>query len=217
MKEIETSPTTDNVMKAMMAVQKDIQPVMKNTENKFYKSNYADLTAVHEMIQPLLAENGLGIFTTPTTTLIEGNQFLNINTIIYHSSNEWLSFNTLMPLPKVDPQGFGIALTYGRRYIITSLFNITTEDNDGNLPQQTAKKAPTKQAPAKPIQKDPTEIRQEVIELGQAVYGDAWDDNKIKLVSWASGEKQTDVNKADYNTLSKMRTGLLKRQKDQTE
>jgi hypothetical protein len=212
MKEIDTSPETTNVMKAMMAVQKDIQPVIKSTTNSFYKSKYADLAAVHEMIQPLLAEQELGIFTTPTTVMIDGSQFLHMNTMIYHSSNEWLSFNTLMPLPKVDPQGFGIALTYGRRYIITSLFNITTEDNDGNLPQQSAKKVNPK-----PVQKDPTEIRKEVVSLGQDVYKDDWDKTKADLVKWASNEKETDINKADYNTLNKIKTGLNKKQQKQTE
>jgi hypothetical protein len=211
---LRTSESTVEIKKALLKVSKGITPVEKNTNNPFYKSKYANLESVWNMLNPLLVENDLGSLNLPT---IDSSNYLEITTHLFHGkSGEWLEFDTRMPLSKSDPQGFGMAITYARRYILMSFFGIPTEEDDdgnsasGKLPQKPQQKV--KPAP----QKDPTEIRKEVIELGQVVYGDTWDDNKVKLVSWASGEKQTDVNKADYNTLNKMRTGLLKRQKEQT-
>jgi hypothetical protein len=53
-------------------------------------------------------------------------------------------------LPKNDPQGLGIAMTYIRRYSISAMLGIVTEeDTDGNLPKDSGKGGPRqKRAPA---------------------------------------------------------------------
>ena len=37
----------------------------------------------------------------------------------------------MVPLPKADPQGMGSALTYARRYALTAMLGMVTEDDDG--------------------------------------------------------------------------------------
>ena len=56
-----------------------------------------------------------------------------VETIILHSSGEWLSCGKLsVPVSKGDAQGFGSALTYARRYSLSAAFGVAPEDDDGN-------------------------------------------------------------------------------------
>jgi hypothetical protein len=58
---------------------------------------------------------------------------LGLETKLVHAeSGEWQSSLLVMPLPKNDPQGYGSALTYARRYALSSMVGLVTEDDDAN-------------------------------------------------------------------------------------
>jgi hypothetical protein len=75
-----------------------------------------------------------------------------VETRLIHTSGEWLASVVPVPVAKGDAHGLGSALSYGRRYGISALLALSTdEDDDGNA----AAKAPpaksqTKPAPAAP-------------------------------------------------------------------
>ncbi len=49
-----------------------------------------------------------------------------------HTSGEWISQKLLMSCSKKEPQAFGSAITYARRYALQSILGIPCEDDDGN-------------------------------------------------------------------------------------
>ena len=53
--------------------------------------------------------------------------------MILHSSGEYINCGILaLPVSKVDAQGYGSALTYARRYSLSSAVGVAPEDDDGN-------------------------------------------------------------------------------------
>jgi hypothetical protein len=121
-------------MKRILEVKKKIGTLSKNSKNPFYKSQYLDLHSLLEAVEPLLQEQGL-ILLQP---IIDNK----VCTIIIDSVNGKELVNSSIELsPETNPQKLGIAITYFRRYKLTSLLAISEKDNDGN---QLADK-PTKQ------------------------------------------------------------------------
>jgi hypothetical protein len=56
-----------------------------------------------------------------------------VETVFVHESGETFSAGKLhVPAAKQDPQGYGSALTYARRYSLMAACGIAPEDDDGN-------------------------------------------------------------------------------------
>jgi hypothetical protein len=56
-----------------------------------------------------------------------------VETVFVHESGEMLECGKLhVPAAKQDPQGYGSALTYARRYSLMAACGIAPEDDDGN-------------------------------------------------------------------------------------
>ena len=51
--------------------------------------------------------------------------------LTHTESGQWQSSIAVVPLPKADPQGMGSAITYARRYALTAMLGLVTEDDDG--------------------------------------------------------------------------------------
>ena len=106
-----------------------IEGAVKGKTNPAFRSKYADLAAVVDAIKPALAEHGL--WFRQVTHPADGG--VCIETIIHHSSGEWLACGPLfVPASKQDAQGFGSALTYCRRYSLMAAFGVPAEDDDAN-------------------------------------------------------------------------------------
>ena len=56
----------------------------------------------------------------------------NPSTTLMHSSGQWLRSKIKLPLSKVDAQGVGAAVTYGRRYGLSAMVGIAQYDDDAN-------------------------------------------------------------------------------------
>ena len=61
--------------------------------------------------------------------------YLGLVTKLTHAeSGQWQSSLAVVPLPKADPQGVGISMTYMRRYALSAMLGIVTEeDTDGDI------------------------------------------------------------------------------------
>jgi hypothetical protein len=68
----------------------------------------------------------------PVTVEGEGSNLGLITKLVHAESGEWQASLLMMPLPKNDPQGYGSALTYARRYGLSSMIGLVTEDDDAN-------------------------------------------------------------------------------------
>lgn len=114
--------------KKLIKAKKEMGAVKKTTSNPFFKSKYADLPSILEVVEPPLLENGL-IILQP---IKDGKVF----TIITDGSTSIESSIELGMFNK--PQDMGSAITYYRRYTLQSLLGISAEDDDGNIAQKAA-------------------------------------------------------------------------------
>lgn len=121
-----------NLAKAMLKVQKQLQPALKDRYNGFTQSKYATLNSVMEACSEALIDAGIWVTQYPVP--VDGNgSLLGLVTKLIHASGEWQESLLVMPLPKADPQGYGSALTYARRYGLSSMVGLVTEDDDANM------------------------------------------------------------------------------------
>lgn len=161
---ITTSESTKEINTALAKAQKTIGFAIKDTNNPFYKSKYADLASVWRAIQEPLAQNGLSVSQSPGVELIGSQVFVTVTTRVQHSSGEWISGTCCLPSTKNDPQAYGAAITYARRYSLAAFLGVIQEDDDAEgamnrtqtAPdkQETPAKKPARTAPEKPGPKD---------------------------------------------------------------
>ena len=123
------SESIANLAKALSIVQGKLTYAVKDSANPFFKSKYADLESVWDACRSLLAENGLCVMQFPGEFL-EG--CMSLNTILAHSSGEYIKQTMEVPVTKLDPQGAGSALTYMRRYALAAVVGVVQADDDGN-------------------------------------------------------------------------------------
>lgn len=153
----ETSPTLSELAKALAEVQKLIGRASKSSENPHFRSRYADLAEVWDTWQQVGPQHGLAV--VQSTDVDEGGVYLL--TRLLHVSGEWIQSRYPLRPVKEDPQGYGSALTYARRYCLAAMVGIAPEDDDaeaasGRLtpPQQAEAPAPSPPA-AKPSHAQP--------------------------------------------------------------
>jgi len=145
----------------MARAQAAIEGATKDSLNPHFKSKYADLASVVSAIKQPLADNGLWY----TQVLHDAENAAKVETIIVHSSGEWLSNGVLsVPVVKNDAQGYGSALTYARRYSLSAAFGVAPEDDDGNA---AAKASPDPVARIHAAGVKPTAGLMEQLEKGQ--------------------------------------------------
>ena len=133
--------------KALIAVQKHVTPAAKDANNPFTKSNYATLNSVMRTCREALLENGIWLCQHPAPVEVPGCIGL-VTKLTHAESGQWQSSLTVVPLPKADPQGMGSAITYARRYALTSMLGMVTEDDDGEAAKIDQKSAPRPRRPA---------------------------------------------------------------------
>ncbi|UOF80237.1 erf superfamily [Caudoviricetes sp.] len=124
--------------KALVKAQSSMNHAAKDSKNPHFKSAYSSLASVIDAVRPHLAENGLAFVQKLGTS--EGG--IIVETVLIHESGQELSCGQLfVPATKQDAQGYGSAISYGKRYSLQAALGIASEDDDGN--------AATKSAPVK--------------------------------------------------------------------
>lgn len=94
-----------------------------------YKFEYATFDAILNLVRPALSKHELAFVQGIDT--IDGKPF--VVTRLTHSSGEWLEAATLIVAAGTGPQAFGSAISYAKRYALTSMLGIASEeDDDGN-------------------------------------------------------------------------------------
>ena len=113
---------------ALVAAHAEIKGVVKSATNPFFKSKYATLDAVVDAVKPpLLAQ---GIVVVQGVQDAEGG--VGIETMLLHKSGQWISSTLRLPASKEDAQGYGSAISYGRRYGLMAICGVPAEDDDAN-------------------------------------------------------------------------------------
>ena len=118
-----------NIAAALVKAQRAFGPALKDKTNPAFRSKYADLGACIDAVIDALNANGITLMqrTHPD------DKGVTVETVLLHESGESWSSGTLhVPAQKQDPQGYGSALTYARRYSLMTACGIAPEDDDGN-------------------------------------------------------------------------------------
>lgn len=145
---MQRSESIAKLAEALSAAQGAIENAAKDADNPFFKSKYADLASIRDAVRTAFAANGLScpqFVTTKLTDLTEqredkdGKPFVayltlvSVETMLLHSSGEFMSSVLDLPIWDADPQKVGSASTYGRRYGLQSVAGVAAElDDDGN-------------------------------------------------------------------------------------
>jgi len=195
----EQSEQINELVKALVEVQRTMAPVIKGKSNPFFKSKYADLANIWDALREPLADNGLAVmqtadvaepgFTQTEETKGERNSTqqmvvrtktgaVTIVTTLAHTSGQWIRGSLCLPLAKADPQGVGSAITYGRRYTLAAMLGVAPEDDDGEAAvgrgkapakHETPPPAPTPPEPPKQVAKATTGGREMVSTSGEYI------------------------------------------------
>jgi ERF superfamily len=114
----------------------------KDSSNPFFHSKYADLASIRDACMEDLNKNGIGVMQFPRQSEVDGNVFVEVETLLMHESGEWFGDSLVLPVtPKydkdtkaeyVDAQAIGSAITYARRYALASMCGVAPEEDDGN-------------------------------------------------------------------------------------
>jgi len=114
---------------ALVKAQKAFGPALKTHTNPAFRSKYADLSACVEAVMDALNDNGIAMIQQTR----QDDTGVTVETMFLHESGEFITSGPLhVPAAKQDPQGYGSALTYARRYSLMAACGIAPEDDDGN-------------------------------------------------------------------------------------
>jgi len=124
---MKTSETIKNIAVAMAKVTAEIQNPLKNQNGYGYK--YATLDSILEKVRPILAKNGLSILQSQEIN----ESSVVVTTLLMHISGEYIETRAEAPFTTLkgmnDYQSLGAGITYLRRYAISSLLNIASEED----------------------------------------------------------------------------------------
>ena len=131
---------TKNIYQKLHEAKLEIGKVAKNAKNPHFKNTYADLNALIEAVEPILLDKGL-VLLQP---IKEGKVFTIITSI-----TDSVSIESYIDLPNnLNPQQLGSAVTYFRRYTLSSLMTLQAIDDDGQHASQPVKVQKTECDPA---------------------------------------------------------------------
>ena len=125
---MQASETTGEIAKALVATQMEITNVTKDAKNPHFKSTYATLAAVLDVVRPALAAHGVAV----VQGLVTDHDRTGVVTRLLHGSGEWLESAVFAPMQKMDAQNVGACATYLRRYALAAMVGVAQEDDDGN-------------------------------------------------------------------------------------
>ena len=133
-----------NIATALVKAKQAFGPALKSKDNPFFKSKYADLSACLNAVDDACLAAGIVVYQET----FEDSTGVTVETVFLHESGESLRCGKLhVPAAKQDPQGYGSALSYARRYSLMTACGIAAEDDDGNAsskPKQDFRSSPTK-------------------------------------------------------------------------
>ena len=122
------SESIAELAKALAKAQGEMEAAKKDSANPFFNSHYADLASVRDAIREPFAKNGLAVAQIPASVATDGT--VRLSTMLMHASGEWIAGDLTMKAIKNDPQAIGSCLTYARRYALSAITGVATEDDD---------------------------------------------------------------------------------------
>jgi hypothetical protein len=120
--EQETSPKTE-IYGALSAMQKELKPFSRTVtvDTGKYKYSYTPLDEIMKELYPMLGKNGLSVRHEITEK--------GVDCVLSHKSGEELRSGAIEVPSTGSMQMIGGAITYARRYTLTMLLGIASEED----------------------------------------------------------------------------------------
>lgn len=175
------------ISKAMAKFQSEVKQPFKDANNPFFKSKYVPLESVVESITSIAPKHGISFVQWASN---DDTGRVGVSTMIMHTSGEYIEFDPVfMNADKNTAQGAGALISYLKRYSLSAVFGITSDqDDDGNQASGNTSK-PKQQPKAKPEQ-----IANVKEKINQALEVGGEDATENKLKAW--------LKISDYDTLT---------------
>jgi hypothetical protein len=133
------SEKMDKIAPALAKAQAEMGGAVKDSENPFFKSNYADLKSVWKACKDALHNNDLSVVQSP----INADGRVGVTTLLLHSSGQYVQGTfTLGVKKKDDPQADGSSITYARRYALAAFVGVCPADDDAEAASLQGRKEP---------------------------------------------------------------------------
>ena len=201
---------SDNISQltcALAKAQSEFEAVAKVHHNPFLKNHYATLDDIIAAVRGPLSSNGLS-FVQPLSSTDTG---WVLETIVMHESGEWLGCSSVIPTLADNKgvnalQSFGGSLTYMRRYMLSALLGVNTEeDSDGTEEGENGKgketKRQAKQPTPAPTQQQPTPTQPARPAQPQAEKPPHWiDDQETRRRFWQWTRETLGLKDGDVHT-----------------
>lgn len=125
----ELATALGKAQEAFPDIPKDKTVKVKTKGGVEYQYKYAELSSIVSATRPCLAKNSLSFLQG----IVESEKGLICRTRLMHSSGQWVETETPVITDAADMQAMAAAFTYSRRYGLTAILGIATEDDtDGN-------------------------------------------------------------------------------------
>lgn len=138
---MKTSESVKEILPALLSVTDSMQ-AEKDGKNPHFRSDYMTLDGILNTVKPILKNVGIVILQS----IDDDSGLIRCTTRLIHTSGEYVECDSIVHADKMTPQGYGSAITYARRYSITTALGIAEADDDGNA-------AEVASAPKKPVSK----------------------------------------------------------------
>ncbi len=127
----------DKIAEALAQAQGEFAPISLDKEGKIvwqrdngtdgsYSYKYSSLGEIIRSVSPALAKAGIA----RASGVKQDNQRVCVSTMLIHSSGQWLACELNFLVKSDDPKKIGSAISYGRRYGLSALCGIASEEDD---------------------------------------------------------------------------------------
>lgn len=123
---MKSSECINELAAALVKAQAEVRNPQFDRVNPAFKSRYASLAAILGSVLPVLSRHGLAV----TQTLRSNDAGVECETMLLHTSGQFIADTFALPVAKRDPQGFASASTYARRYALQALVGVTGDEDD---------------------------------------------------------------------------------------
>jgi len=127
-------PKPSNIYFKLHLAKQEIGKINKKADNPFFKSKYADLNTILDVVEPILHKYNLLLLQPINDGCVQ-------SIVIDIESGE--EFISEIKLPEInDAQKLGGCISYFRRYSLQSLLSLSMQDDDANEATKYVNKKP---------------------------------------------------------------------------